>query len=55
MGQMPPENGATRKIIAQLKKDKVWIGRWPWEEYGLYRKKLAELLNIALVKQYQKH
>ncbi|MCG3698848.1 hypothetical protein L5F42_03225 [Aliarcobacter butzleri] len=24
-------NGDTRKIIAQLKKDKVWIGKLPWE------------------------
>ena len=25
------ENGITRRIIMQLKKDKVWIGRLPWE------------------------
>ena len=25
------ENGSTRRIIAQLKKDKVWIGKLPWE------------------------
>jgi hypothetical protein len=30
-GKNTPENGATRKIIMQLKKDKVWIGRLPWE------------------------
>ncbi|WP_222718446.1 hypothetical protein [Aliarcobacter vitoriensis] len=24
-------NGDTRKIIAQLKKDSVWIGKLPWE------------------------
>lgn len=24
-------NGDTRKIMAQLKKDKVWIGKLPWE------------------------
>lgn len=24
-------NGDTRKIIAQLKQDKVWIGKLPWE------------------------
>lgn len=24
-------NGDTRKIIVQLKKDKVWIGKLPWE------------------------
>jgi len=23
--------GATRKIIAQLKQDKIWIGKLPWE------------------------
>jgi hypothetical protein len=23
--------GATRKLLEQLKKDKVWIGRLPWE------------------------
>ena len=25
------ENGSTRRIIAQLKKDRVWIGKLPWE------------------------
>ncbi|MFW3412052.1 hypothetical protein ACN9J3_04885 [Aliarcobacter butzleri] len=30
-GKNSSENGATRKIIMQLKKDKVWIGRLPWE------------------------
>ncbi|WP_419782372.1 hypothetical protein [Malaciobacter marinus] len=25
-------NGITRKLIAQLKKDRVWIGPLPWEE-----------------------
>ncbi len=24
-------NGDTRKIMAQLKKDNVWIGKLPWE------------------------
>ena len=24
-------NGDTRKIIVQLKKDRVWIGKLPWE------------------------
>jgi len=26
------KNGATRKIIQQLKKDGIWIGKLPWEE-----------------------
>ena len=26
-----PRSGAVRKIIAQLKNDKVWIGKLPWE------------------------
>ena len=26
-----PRSGAVRKIIAQLKADKVWIGKLPWE------------------------
>lgn len=25
------KSGDARKIIAQLKKDKVWIGKLPWE------------------------
>ncbi len=25
-------NGITRKLIAQLKKDGVWIGKLPWEK-----------------------
>ena len=30
-GKNTPENGATRKIIMKIKKDKVWIGRLPLE------------------------
>ena len=30
-GRNSNENGKTRRIIAQLKKDKVWIGKLPWE------------------------
>jgi predicted transcriptional regulator len=27
-----PRSGAVRKIIAQLKSDKIWIGKLPWEK-----------------------
>lgn len=30
-GKNSTENGKTRRIIAQLKKDKIWIGPLPWE------------------------
>lgn len=30
--KMTPRSGATRKVIARLKVDKVWIGKLPWEE-----------------------
>ena len=30
-GKNSTENGKTRRIISQLKKDKVWIGPLPWE------------------------
>jgi len=29
--KMTPRSGAVRKIIAQLKNDKVWVGKLPWE------------------------
>ncbi len=31
-GSKGHRGGATRKIIAQLKKDKVWIGPLPWDK-----------------------
>ncbi|WP_419768552.1 hypothetical protein [Arcobacter sp.] len=27
-----PRSGGVRKIFAQLKKDKIWIGPLPWEK-----------------------
>jgi len=30
--KMTPRSGAARKVVAQLKKDKVWIGKLPWEK-----------------------
>jgi len=27
-----PRSGAVRRVIIQLKKDKVWIGKLPWEK-----------------------
>jgi len=30
-GSKGHRGGSTRKIIAQLKADKIWIGKLPWE------------------------
>ena len=31
-GKYEGRGGDTRRIIAQLKKDKIWVGKLPWEE-----------------------
>lgn len=31
-GKYEGRNGDTRRIIAQLKNDKIWVGKLPWED-----------------------